>query len=135
MSRSTAILAMAAAAAAQPGCSSDQDAVISHADPVPKGRVSSSIPDGAQLSRPLRWTVRVTGVPPSDVRSLRFLIDGKVADVDRQVPYEYAGRGHLLIPGVLGRGSHTFAVDARLRGGRRLTGASTATSLTERKAP
>jgi hypothetical protein len=58
---------------------------------------------------------------------VRFLIDGKLAHVERETPYRFAGRGNLLIPGTLGRGSHTLAVDARLRGGRRLTAASTAT--------
>jgi hypothetical protein len=76
----------------------------------------------------------VTGVPPSDIALVRFLIDGKVAHADRRPPYEFTRRGHPLTPRMLGRGSHTLAVDAQLTGGRRLTAASTAT-INERKAP
>jgi hypothetical protein len=76
----------------------------------------------------------VTGVPQAQVAYLRFLIDGKLAAVDREPPYEFAGHGHLLMPRTLGRGSHTLAVDARLTGGRRLSAASTAT-VNQRKEP
>jgi hypothetical protein len=130
MTAPSLILAIAAVAAgAAPfGCGSDDEAATTKAEPAAKGRVSSSIPEGAQLSDPLRWMARVTGVPPSEVISVRFLIDGKVAHVDREAPYEFAGRReNLLVPGSLGHGSHTLAVDARLRGGHRLTTGSTAT--------
>jgi hypothetical protein len=126
------ILALAAAAAAPLGCASDDDAAIPEPQSAAKGRVTSSIPEGAQLSGPLHWTARVTGVPQGRVAAVRFLIDGEVARVDRAAPYEFASRAHT--PGTaLGRGSHTLAVDARLTGGRRLTAASTAT-INERKA-
>jgi hypothetical protein len=130
------ILAIAAVAAgAQGGCGSDDEVATPQVEPAAKGRISSSIPEGAQLSDPLRWTARVAGVAPSEVVSVRFLIDGKVAHVKRNAPYDFAGRGYLLIPGTLGRGSHTLAVDARLRGGRRLTGASTAIVSTHGEEP
>jgi hypothetical protein len=128
VSKSPLILAMAAvASAAQLGCASDDGAAVTAARPAADGRVGSSIAEGAVLSDPLRWTARVSGVPPAQVASVRFLIDGKVAHVARQKPYEFAGLGNLLIPGTLERGSHTLAVDAQLRDGRRLTAASTAT--------
>jgi hypothetical protein len=124
------------AALLTPGCagdddtadrmSADEEAHAAGAKPDAKGRVSSSIAEGAELADPLRWTARVTGVSTGEVVSVRFLIDGKVAHVERQTPYEFGGRGNLLIPGTLGRGSHTLAVDARLRGGGRLTAGSTA---------
>jgi hypothetical protein len=122
------ILALAAvASAAQLGCASDDGAAATGTRPAAQGRVSSSIADGAQLSDPLRWTARVSGVPSAQVALVRFLIDGKLAHVERKAPYRFAGRGNLLVPGTLGRGSHTLAVDARLRGGHRLTAGSTAT--------
>jgi hypothetical protein len=122
------VLALAAvASAAQLGCASDDGAAATGTRPTAQGRVSSSMPEGAQLSDPLRWTARVSGVPSGQVVSVRFLIDGKLAHVERKAPYRFAGRGNLLVPGTLGRGSHTLAVDARLRGGHRLTAASTAT--------
>ena len=120
MTRSPAILAMAAvAAAAQFGCASEEEAATGEAKSAAKGRINSSIAEGAQLADPLRWTARVTGVAPGQVISVRFLIDGQVAHVEREAPYVFGGRGNLLIPGTLGRGSHTLGVDALLRGGRR----------------
>jgi hypothetical protein len=128
VNKSPAILALAAvASAAQFGCASDDGAARTEARPAVNGRVASSIAEGAELSDPLRWTARVAGVPSGQVASVRFVIDGKVAHVERERPYEFAGVGNLLVPGTLGHGSHTLAVDARLRGGRRLTAGSTAT--------
>jgi hypothetical protein len=79
------------------------------------------------LADPIRWTARVTGVRAGQVVAVRFIIDGKLAHVERKAPYTFAGRGNVMLPGALGRGSHTLAVDAQLRDGRRLTAASTAT--------
>ena len=122
------IVTMAAvASAAQFGCASDDGAAATGMRPAGQGHVSSSIAEGAQLAEALRWTAQVTGVPRGQIVSVRFLIDGKLAHVERETPYRFAGRGNLLIPGTLGRGSHTLAVDALLRDGRRLTAASTAT--------
>jgi hypothetical protein len=128
MNRALIILAaVAVAAAAQSGCGSDEETATAVAEPTGKARVSSSIAEGAELSDPLRWKARVAGVPDSEVASVRFLIDGKTAHVERETPYEFAGRGNLLIPGTVHPGTHTFAVDAELTDGRRLTAASTAT--------
>jgi hypothetical protein len=89
-------------------------------------RISSSIADGATLSRPVRWEARLAGVQAGDVVSVRFAVDGKVRHVERLAPYLFAGQGNLLLPGSLRPGSHTFAVDARLVDGRHVTAASTA---------
>jgi hypothetical protein len=128
MNKAPLILTVAAiAAAVQVGCSSDDDTAGAEAKPAAEARVASSIAEGAQLTDPVRWEARVTGVPTGDVVSVRFLVDGKLAHVERKPPYQFAGLGNVLIPGTLGPGSHTFAVDARLSGDRRLTAASTAT--------
>ena len=95
--------------------------------PAPPGRIGSSIVEGAQLARPVRWEARVTGVPATAIVSVRFLIDGKLRHVEHEAPYVFAGRGNVLLPGSLGAGTHSFAVDARLTSGRRLTTAATAT--------
>jgi hypothetical protein len=58
---------------------------------------------------------------------VRFLIDGKVRHVEHEAPYDFAGSGNRLLPGTLNPGSHSFAVDAELASGHRLTAASTAT--------
>jgi hypothetical protein len=118
---------VALAAAAQCGCGSDERSATAAAKATRKAHVSSSIAEGAELSHPLRWTARVSGVPSSQVASVRFLIDGQTAHVERETPYDFAGRGNLLLPGTAGPGTHTFAVDAELADGPRLTAASTAT--------
>ena len=86
----------------------------------------SSIRDGAELTRPIRWQAYVTGIGASDVAAVRFLIDGKVRHLARTAPYLFAGRGNLLLPGTLGPGSHIFAVDVTLTDGPRLTTAAVA---------
>jgi hypothetical protein len=122
-----ALIMAALAVGSGAACGSDDNATATATASASKGRVSSSIPEGAQLSEPVRWEARVSEIRTRDVVSVRFLIDGRSKHVERQAPYEFEGDGNLLIPGTLGPGSHTFAVDARLRGGRRLTAASTAT--------
>jgi hypothetical protein len=89
----------------------------------PQGEITSSIREGAELTDPVRWQARLSGVSAAEVR---FLIDGKVEHVERLEPFEFAGAHNLLLPGTLAPGSHTFAVDARLVDGGRLTAASTA---------
>ena len=116
-----------AALAAATGCGSDDNPAATGATSTSKGRVSSSIAEGTDLSKPVRWEARLSGIPTSDVVSVRFLIDGKSIHREQEPPYQFAGRRNLLIPGTLPAGSHTFAVDARLADGRRLTAASTAT--------
>jgi hypothetical protein len=130
MSRSSLALATAAVvavvAAAVSGCGPRGKPPGSTATPASSARVSYSIAEGAELTDPVRWQARVTGVPAGDVVSVRFLIDGKVRHLERQAPYLFAGRGNLLLPGTVGPGSHVFAVDVTLTGGHRLTAASTA---------
>jgi hypothetical protein len=123
---SLALTMAALAVASGSGCGSDDKPAAKTAS-ASSGRVTSSIPEGVNLSKPIRWEARVSGVPTTEVVSARFLVDGKSKHVEQQPPYEFAGGGNLLIPGILGPGSHTFAVDARLSDGRRLTAASTAT--------
>jgi hypothetical protein len=129
----TTVAAAAVAMAAVPGCGSRGNPPDATASPAAAGRVSSSLADGAELTGPVRWEARVTGVPADDVVSVRFLIDGKARHLERKTPYLFAGRGNLLLPGTLGPGSHIFAVDVKLADGRRLTAASTA--VVSKKAP
>ena len=122
----TVVSAAAVAMAAMSGCGSRGNPPDATARPAPAARVSSSITEGAELTGPVLWQARVTGVPAGGVVSVRFLIDGKVRHLEREAPYLFAGHGNLLLPGTLGPGSHVFAVDARLADGHRLTAASTA---------
>jgi hypothetical protein len=138
MSRSripfTIVAALAAAAiTAVPGCGSPGNPPSPAATPASRARVSSSLAEGSELTNPLPWQARVTGVPAGDVISVRFLIDGKLRHLERQAPYLFGGRGNLLLPGTLGPGSHIFVVDVTLTGGHRLTAATTA--VVSAKAP
>lgn len=119
------------AAAALLGCGSDDSTSSQQASPTSstaasKGEITSSIPEGADLTDPVRWQADLKGVSPADIAEVRFLIDGKVEHVERLEPYQFPGDHNLLLPGTLAPGSHTFAVDARLVEGGRLTAASTA---------
>ena len=122
----TVVAAAAAATAAVPGCGPRANPPGSAATPAPQARVSSSVPDGSELTGPVRWEARVSGIPAGGVASVRFFIDGKLRHLARQAPYLFAGRGNLLLPGTLGPGTHIFAVDVTLTDGHRLTTAATA---------
>ena len=120
------MLAAAVAIAAAASCSPQANLPGSAATLAPAARVSSSIPDGAELTGPVRWEARVSGITAGGVAAVRFFIDGQLKYVARQAPYLFAGRGNLLLPGTLGPGTHVFAVDVTLTDGRRLTTAATA---------
>lgn len=108
------------------GCGSGSETTTNQHARATGPRITSSIRDGAELARPVSWQAKITGAPESDVLSVRFLIDGKVGHVEHEAPYLFAGSGNRLLPGTLNPGSHSFAVDAQLAGGHRLTAASTA---------
>jgi hypothetical protein len=122
----TVVAAAAAVMAAVPGCGPQANPLGSAATSAPDARASSSILDGAELTRPIRWKAGVSGIPASGVASVRFFIDGKLKHLARKTPYLFAGPGNLLLPGTLGPGSHVFAVDVTLTDGRHLTTATTA---------
>jgi hypothetical protein len=127
------VAAAAVAMAAVPGCGPRVNPPGAAATPAPAAQVSSSIPDGAELTGPVRWEARVSGIPATGVAAVRFFIDGKLRHLARQTPYLFAGQGNLLLPGTLGPGSHIFVVDVTLTDGRRLTTAATA--VVSAKAP
>jgi hypothetical protein len=123
------LIGLALADAVLFGCGSDDSpssGQAGSASTTPKGVITSSIREGAELTEPVRWQADLSGLSAVDISEVRFLIDGKVEHVERIEPFEFAGSHNLLLPGTLAPGSHTFAVDARLGDGRRLTAASTA---------
>jgi hypothetical protein len=129
MYRRQLVLAAAAmvVASAPLGCGSSKETTTKPNPERDGARITSSIRDGVELARPVVWRARIAGGQEAEVVSVRFLIDGRVRHVERETPYVFAGRGNRLLPGTLEPGSHTFAVDAQLAGGHRLTAASTAT--------
>jgi len=112
--------------AAIAGCGPGASPAAPPPAPALAARVSSSIPDGAELSEAIPWQTQVTGIAGRDVAAVRFLIDGKLRFLARLAPYVFAGRGNLLLPGTLGPGTHIFAVDVELADGRHLTTAAAA---------
>jgi hypothetical protein len=125
--RQLVVAAAAMAAISGAACGSDNKTTTNPKAKAAAPRITSSIRDGADLAGPVRWQARINGAPAYDVESVRFLIDGKVRHVEHETPYLFAGSGNRLLPGTHTPGSHTFAVDARLTSGHRLTAASTAT--------
>jgi hypothetical protein len=128
MSRSRRAFATAAAVAiaAMAGCGPRAHLAAATPRPASSAEVRSSILDGVELTRPVRWQAAVTGIPARDVAAVRFLIDGKLRHLALTAPYLFAGRGNLLLPGTLGSGSHIFAVDVTLTNGHHLTTATVA---------
>jgi hypothetical protein len=126
MSRSRLSFAAAVAMAAMAGCGLQASPAAPDPSPPSTARVSSSIRDGAELTRPIRWQAAVTSIPARDVATVGFFIDGKLRHLARMTPYLFAGRGNLLLPGTLGPGSHIFTVDATLTDGHHLTTAAAA---------
>jgi hypothetical protein len=124
MNKSALAIVLTPLAVAAAACSSDGQAGAPAESP--RRAITSSIREGAPPPGPVRWQARLRGLAAADVAEMRFLIDGKVAHVERLEPYEYAGTHNRLLPGTLAPGSHTFAVDARLVDGGQLTAASTA---------
>jgi hypothetical protein len=125
--RQLVLAAAALTAIAGVGCGSDKQTTTNSQAKPAHLRITSSIRDGAELASPVRWQARISGAQAGEVESVRFLIDGKLRHVERETPYLFAGSGNRLLPGTLKPGFHTFAVDAQLVDGHRLTAASTAT--------
>jgi len=96
--------------------------------------VTSSIPDGAQLSAaPLHWSATVAGVASGDsVTRVEFLIDGQLRWTEQRAPYYFQGDddhgyAEFLYPATLGRGNHTVAVRAVTKSGQQATSSATIT--------
>jgi hypothetical protein len=77
--------------------------------PAPSFTVSSSIPDGATLTKPVPWEASVSGATATRVE---FWIDGALKWTERTAPYRYDTDSGLFDPGTLSAGSHTLALKA-----------------------
>jgi len=86
----TTAAVVAVVAAAVSGCGPQGNPPALKVTPAYIARVSSSIAEGAELTGPVRWQARVTGVRAGGVVSVRFLIDGKVRHLEREAPYLFA---------------------------------------------
>lgn len=89
--------------------------------------VSSSIVDGQTLTREVRWTATVSGIPTSDVASVVFTVDGATRSTEKFSPYIYGGDQGVLDTASLANGGHAFGVVATARDGTKATASVTAT--------
>lgn len=105
-SRSTS-LTTGAAAATEPG----------GAKPLP---LASTLDGKTVLPHRIHW-LGLPAWPASKVREVDFLIDGRLAWIERKAPYTYAEDGGYLVTSFLKPGKHHFTVRAIPRVGRPAT--------------
>ena len=72
--------------------------------------VTSSIKDGAHLSKAQAWTALVSAGPLAS--SVDFSVDGHVLWTEHKQPYSFNDDQGLLAPWLLGAGPHTLSVRA-----------------------
>ena len=87
--------------------------------------VSSTLSDKPALPHRIHWLAK-TSLPPSKIREVDFLIDGRRAWVEHQAPYSYGYDGNYLVTSWMKPGRHTFTVVALAIDGRRASTSSRA---------
>jgi hypothetical protein len=79
--------------------------------------VTTTLAGKRVLPHRIRWVAR-TSLPASQVTAVRFLIDGKVSWIERQVPYTYGLDRNWLVTSWLTPGTHRFTARVTAKGGR-----------------
>jgi hypothetical protein len=82
--------------------------------------VSSTLSNAHVLPHRIHWRAKPS-LPPSKIREVAFLIDGRRSWVEHNAPYSYAFDGNYLVTSWMRPGLHTFAVVAVATSGRRAT--------------
>jgi hypothetical protein len=72
--------------------------------------VSSTLDGASKLPQRLHWVAR-PGIPTARVAEVDFLIDGRLAWVEHNAPYEYGDDGNWLVTSFLRPGVHTFTTE------------------------
>lgn len=97
------------------GCSSTSPASRSTPSPSPSAthassppEVTTTIPDGTQLTRAVPWQVTVKPVGAGVVQEVDFLVDGRQRWVEREEPYFFDDDHQVLPPWLLGAGDHVL---------------------------
>lgn len=103
-----ALLVLLGVAACSSGTASTRQAASRAASPA-KPAVTSTLDGHASLPLRIHWQA-FTGVPAVDVSEVDFLIDGKLAWVEHDMPYFYGDDGNWLVTSFLRRGEHAFTV-------------------------
>jgi hypothetical protein len=90
--------------------------------------VSSTLSRTHVLPHRIHWLGKPS-LPPSQIREVDFLIDGRRSWVEHHGPYTYGYDGNYLVTSWLTPGLHTFTVVAVATNGRRARVSSTARTL------
>jgi Flp pilus assembly protein TadG len=79
--------------------------------------VTSSIENGAVLTKRMQWTATVNPGYENFVTSVVFTIDGKDRWVEHEPPYTFNNDQHSFYPWILSAGNHVFKVVASTHDG------------------
>lgn len=82
--------------------------------------VSSTLSHRQVLPHRIRWLGNPS-LPPSKIREVDFLIDGRLSWVEHHAPYSYGYDGNYLVTSWMRAGRHAFTVVAVAIDGRRAT--------------
>jgi hypothetical protein len=96
--------------------------------------VSSTLSEVRVLTHRIHWLGKPS-LPPSRIREVDFLIDGRRAWVEYHAPYSYGYDANYLVTSWLRAGLHTFTVVAFTTNGRRATVSSRARTSAPKPPP
>jgi len=96
--------------------------------------LSSTLSHTRVLPHRIHWLGRPS-LPPSKVREVDFLIDGRRSWIEHHAPYSYGYDGNYLVTSWLGPGLHRFTVVAVATSGRRATVSSRARTASPKAPP
>jgi len=96
--------------------------------------VSSTLAGRQVLPHRIQWRGK-PNLPPSKIREVAFLIDGRRSWVERHAPYSYGYDGNYLVTSWMKPGLHTFTVVAVATNGRRATISSRARTSAPKPPP
>lgn len=105
----TGIAACSSPATAIGGQSARASSAAGASSPVTKLAVSSTLDGRSRLPLRLHWRA-TANVPDAQVSEVDYLIDGRLAWVERNAPYFYGDDGNWLVTSFLRAGVHTFQV-------------------------
>jgi hypothetical protein len=83
-------------------------------------KITTTMDGKKVLPHRIHWVARPSA-PTSQVKSVTFLIDGKVRWTESAVPYTYGDDGNWLVTSWLTPGTHRFTARVAASGGRRAT--------------
>jgi hypothetical protein len=134
----TAVLATTTAVAAHPWFTMRRVAVVPAGTPVASRTttftISSTLSGRHVLAHRVHWLGKPS-LPPSEIRQVDFLIDGRRSWVEHHAPYSYGYDGNYLVTSWMTPGLHTFTVVAVAINGRRATISSRARTSAPKPPP